>query len=804
MTMRHDVRQAIRGLWRSPALSVAVIVTLALGIGVNTSVFSVVYGVLLRPLPYPEPGELVSVWMSNPREGIDKDITSYPNFLAWRERNRSFEELVAVRSTRLNLVAPGGDPEEVPGQVVTEGFFEMLDVPAQVGRTFTEEEQSPDGPGAAVLSHGLWTTRFGRDPSVIGRTIELSGTTYPVVGVMPADFGDAAVWVPQRFIGNERLRESWGSLWLPVMGRLADGVTLDRAREDMSRVASQVAADVPAMEGDGVALEPRRASAVGDVRPGLLVLLGAVVFVLLIACANIANLLLARASARRREYAVRVALGAGRARLLRQVMAHSLVLALAGGLAGLAVAAWGTDLLRVVAPANLPRLDQVRVDAPVLLFTLAMTVFSGLLFGLAPAWHIARRDPAEHLAEGGGRGDVGGANRVRPALVIGQFALALVLLAGSALLLRSFRNLQRVDPGFRTERVLSVSLNLPTRGYDSPEKVRSFFGSLEAAVSARPGVESAGLISNLFLARLPQSAPMFVEGGAPAGDEAAFPVAYDAISPAAFGTIDLRIVRGRALAETDGPDDPSVAVVNEAFVRRYLAGGDAVGRRFAFGTAAPADPANWITVVGVVADAHRSGLDLPARPSAFFSIGQYMPNRMTLLVRAAGDPLGLVAGVREAVRRLDPAQPIASVRTLGQLMYDAVATRRFIMLLLGVFAVCATLLAAIGIYGVMAFAVGRRTREIAVRMALGAERRGVLGMVVKQALLQAAFGLAIGLGIALGAGRLIRGQLFGVSPSDPLTFGAVAALLLIVACGAAWVPAWRAASIEPLEALRED
>ncbi len=741
--------------------------------------------------------------MSNPREGIDKDITSYPNFLAWRERNRSFEELVAVRSTRLNLVAPGGDPEEVPGQAVTEGYFEMLGVPAQLGRTFTEEEQSPDGPGAAVLSYGLWTTRFGRDPSVIGRTIELSGTSYPVVGVMPADFGDAAVWVPQRFIGNERLRESWGSLWLPVMGRLAEGVTLERAQEDMSRVAVQVAADVPAMEGDGVVLEPGRASAVGNVRPGLLVLLGAVVFVLLIACANIANLLLARASARRREYAVRVALGAGRARLLRQVLSDSLVLALAGGLAGLAVAAWGTDLLRVVAPADLPRLDQVRVDAPVLLFTLAMTVLSGLLFGLAPAWHIARRDPADHLAEGG-RGDVGGANRVRPALVVGQFALALVLLAGSALLLRSFRNLQRVDPGFRTERVLSVSLNLPARSYDSPEKVRSFFGSLEAAVSARPGVESAGLISNLFLARLPQSAPMFVEGGAPADDEAAFPVAYDAISPAAFGTIDLRIVRGRALAETDGPDDPSVAVVNEAFVRRYLAGGDAVGRRFAFGTEAPADPASWITVVGVVADAHRSGLDVPARPSAFFSIAQYTPNRMTLLVRAAGDPLGLVPGIREAVRRLDPAQPVSSIRTVGQLMHDAVATRRFIMLLLGVFAVCATLLAAVGIYGVMAFAVGRRTREIAVRMALGAERRGVLGMVVSQALRQAAAGLAIGVAVALGAGRVIRGQLFGVSPSDPLTLGAVAVLLLAVACGAAWVPAWRAASIEPLEALRED
>ncbi|MGD8277042.1 MAG: ABC transporter permease [Gemmatimonadota bacterium] len=803
MTVRHDVRQAVRSLWRNPALSVAVIVTLALGIGVNTSVFSVVYGVLLRPLPYPEPDELVSVWMSNPREGIDRDITSYPNFLAWRERSRSFEQLVAVRGTRLNLVASGGDPEEVLGQVVTEGFFEMLDVPPQMGRTFTEEEESPDGPGAAVLSYGLWTTRFGGDPSVIGRTIELSGTSYPVVGVMPAGFGDAAVWLPQRFLGNERLRESWGSLWLPVIGRLADGVSLARAQEELSRVASQVAAAEPAMAGNGVLIEPMRASATGAVRPGLLVLLGSVVFVLLIACANIANLLLARASARRREYAVRVALGAGRTRLLRQVLADSLVLAVAGGLAGLAVAMWGTDLLKLVAPADLPRLDQIRVDAPVLLFTLVMTLLSGLLFGLAPAWHIARRDPAEQMAEGG-RADVGGASRVRPALVIGQFALALVLLAGSALLLRSFRNLQRVDPGFRTERVLSVSLNLPARSYDSPERVRSFYGSLEAAAAALPGVEAAGLISNLFLARLPQQAPMFVEGGAPAEDEAAYPVAYDAISPGTFGAIDLRIVAGRALAATDGPNDAPVAVVNQAFVRRYVADGEAVGRRIAFGTEAPEDPADWITIVGVIADAHRSGLDVPARPSAFFTVAQYTPNRMTLLVRSVGDPLGLVAGVRGAVRRLDPVQPLSSVRTVDQLMLDSVATRRFTMLLLGVFAVCATLLAAVGIYGVMAFAVGRRTREIAVRMALGAERHGVLAMVVRQALRQAVLGLAIGVGVAIGAGRLIRGQLFGVSATDPLTFAAVALLLLAVASGAAWIPAWRAASIEPLDALRED
>jgi putative ABC transport system permease protein len=804
--MESIVRELIHGaqrLRRAPGLTVAVIATLALGIGVNTSVFSVVYGVLLRPMPYPEPDELVTVWMTNPREGIDRDVTSYPNLQAWRERNRSFEQLVAVRDTRLNLVAPGGDPEEVRGQVVTEGFFEMLGVGARLGRTFTAEEQSPDGRMAVVLSHGLWATRFGSDPAVIGRTIELSGATLEIVGVMPPDFSEASLWIPQRFDSSPQMREQWGALWLPVMGRLADGVSIERAQEDMTRIAAQIEAEVAGMEGNGVLVEPRQDASIGDVRAGLLVLLGAVVVVLLIACANIANLVLSQASARRREFAVRVALGAGRASLLRHVLADSMLLALVGGIAGFAIAVSATDLLVAVAPADLPRLDQVRVDAPVLLFTLATTLVAGLLFGLAPAWHITRRDPAQFLAEGG-RGDVGGRDRVRPALVVGQFALALALLAGAALLMRSFRNLQSVDPGFTTERVLSVSVNLPGRNYGTIDQRRIFWDGVTQSVDALPGVESTGLISNLFLSRLPQSSPVFVEGGTPSDNEAQFPVAYDAVTPELFETIGLRLESGRVLSSADDTGAPTVGVVNEAFVRRYLPGAEAVGRRFAFGTQAPEDDEEWITIAGVIEDARRSGLDVPARPYVFFSIGQYLPARMTLLVRTAGDPIGVVPGVREVVRRIDPVQPLSTVRTVDQLMLEAVATRRFVMLLLGVFAVSATLLAAVGIHGVLAFAVGRRTREIGVRMALGAKRRGVLGMVVGQAMRQALAGLVIGVIVALAAGRFIRGQLFGISETDPLTFLAVALVLLVVAGAAAWIPAWRAATIDPLEALRDE
>jgi putative ABC transport system permease protein len=803
MNIRNDFVHAVRVLRRAPGLSLAVIATLALGIAVNSSIFSVVYGVLLRPLPYPQADRLVTVWMSNPREGIEKDVTSYPNFTAWRERSHSFAQLVSARTVTMNLTT-SGDPEEVRGSTVTEGFFTMMGVPAERGRTFSVAEESPDGPLAVVLSHELWSTRFGSDPGILDRSIELNGASYPVVGVMPAGFAAERFWITQKFTGaNAQLREAWGALWLPVMGRLADGVSIEGAQAEMTAVARRIEAAQPLNEGMGVLLEPFRDSVVGEARSGLMVLLGSVVLVLLIACANIANLLLARGTARRREMAVRVALGAPRSRLIRQVLAESLVLAAAGGACGLALAAWGTDLLVGIAPADLPRLDQVRIDAPVLLFVVVVALLAGLLFGSAPAWQASYRDQRRFLAVGG-RGDIGSSDRLRPALVMAQFALALSLLTGAGLLMRSFANLQSVDPGFDHEGVLSININLPARKYADEAAIRRFFDELVSVVRTEPRVDAAGLISNLFIGRLPQSAPVFVEGSEIPENQRALPVAYDAMSPELPGTLGLELESGREFTPADGPGANTVAIVNEAFVRRYLPREEAIGRRFAFGTAVPADPANWITIVGVSRDTRRSGLDRPDRPSAFLPFAQYTPNRMTMLVRTSGDPLALAGQVREAVRRIDPEQPLSNVRTLDQLIAQSVASRRFIMLLLGVFAACATVLAAVGIYGVMAYAVGRRTREIGVRMALGARTGQVLALVIGQALRYAALGLGAGLVIALLFGRLLQNQLFGIDAHDPLTLAAVAALLGGVALLASWLPARRAVRVHPLEALRDD
>ena len=803
MTLRNDLIHAVRVLRRAPGLSLAVIATLALGIAINSSIFSVVYGILLRPLPYAQPDRLVMVWMANPREGIEKDVTSYPNFTAWRERSRSFAQMVGVRTVTMNLTS-GGDPEEIRGSSVTEGHFEMMGVPAERGRTFTPEEASPDGPLAVVISHELWATRFGSDPAILDRTIQLNGESMPVVGVMPAGFANERFWITQKFMGsNTQLRQAWGALWLPVMGRLAGGVSIEAAQAEMDGIARAIEQEQPQSEGRGVNLEPYRDSVVGDARAGLLVLLGSVVLVLLIACANIANLLLARGSSRRREMAVRVALGAPRSRLIRQVLAESLVLALVGGACGLALAAWGTDLLVAVAPSNLPRLDQVRIDAPILLFVLAVAILAGLLFGSAPAWQASFRDQSRFLAEGG-RGDIGGGDRLRPALVVAQFALALSLLTGAGLLMRSFANLQSVDPGFDEQGVLGLSLNLPARKYADAEAIRAFFDQLTTGVREQPRVESVGLISNLFIGRLPQSAPVFVEGSTVPENERELPVAFDAISPDLMRTLRMRLESGREITSADRSGTATVAIVNQAFARRYVPRGDAVGHRFAFGTQAPEDPANWITIVGVSRDTRRSGLDQPDRPSAFIPFDQRTPRGITMLIRTSGDPLSLVAPVRDVVRRIDPEQPVSNVRTVDQMIAQSLATRRFIMLLLAVFAAAATVLAAVGIYGVMAYAVSRRTREIGVRMALGARAGQVLGLVVGQALRHAAIGLGAGLLIALLAGRLLQSQLFGVGAHDPLTLGAVAALLAGVALIASWLPARRAARIHPLEALRDE
>ncbi|HEX6938138.1 MAG TPA: ABC transporter permease [Longimicrobiales bacterium] len=803
----QDLRFAFRTLVKSPGFAAAAVLTLALGIGANTAILSLVYGVVMRPLPFPEADEMTTVWMSNPRQGIDRDVTSYPNFLDWREQSRSFDVMVGIARTVMNLTGDG-EPEELPAALVSDGFFRLLGVEPVLGRGFLPEEATPGGESVVVLSHELWTSRYGRDPGVIGRSVRLNGSPYRIIGVMPPGAAwpaEAKLWVPLAMRGSlASLAERRGALWLSVFGRLADGVTLAEAQAEMDAIARRLEEAYPdANDGVGIFLEPLHETVVGEVRPALLLLLGAVGCVLLIACANVSGLLLARGRARRQEVAVRVALGASGARLARQTITESIVLAVAGGAVALLVALWAVDVLVRLAPADVPRLDGVGIDGVALAFAAGTTLVAALLFGAAPALDVARREPGALLREGG-RGRTGGAgDRARPLFVAGQFAVALVLLAGAGLMVRSLVRLREVDPGFEPRGVLAVGITLSGRSYPDAAAVRGFFDRLLPEVSAMPGVESVGAISTLFLDRLPQMTSVTLQDAELPEAIRRLPVPYDAVTPDLFHTLRIELRQGRAFTATDGPDAPNVAVVNEAFVRRYFPGGNAVGRRFALG-GAPERDEDWITIVGIVEDARRGGLDREPRPQVFLPHAQFTTRRMTVLVRARGDVLAQVGAVRAAVRRIDPDQPISDVRTLERDLSGSVAGRRFLMFLLLVFAAASTTLAAVGIYGIMAQMVAQRTREIGVRMALGARTGDIVRMIVGRGMTLACTGLGLGVLAALAAGRLLSGLLFGVRPSDPATLLGVSAILAAVAALACYLPTRRAASVDPIEALRDE
>jgi putative ABC transport system permease protein len=797
-----DAKYALRGLRRNPGFATAAILALALGIGVTTSIFSLVYGVLLRPLPYAQPDELQRVWMNNPAQGIEKDIASYPQFGAWREQSRSFERMVAVRSMIANLTG-SGDPEELRGEGVTEGYFEMYGVAPVAGSWFSAEQSHPDGPGGVILSYDLWSTRFGSDRSLIGKTIQLNNNAITVVGVMPRGFGQAQFWMPLQFRGNlQGMDEAWGALWLPIFGRLRDGVTVAQAQAEMSRIAKELEKVNAAVVGQGVLLEPLHDATVGESRTSLLLLLGAVVLVLLIACANIANLMLARGTTRRGELSLRVALGAGRGTLVRQVLTESIVLGLVGGALGTALAWVGVKFLVTIGSESLPRLDSVRVDSAVLGFSLIASLIASILFGVVPAFDTARHQPAESM-RAGGRGAVRGASGVRPILVAGQFALALMLLYSAGLLLKSFSNLLSVERGFDTRNVVAVNLNLPRERYANRAAILAFYDQLLPQLRAIPGVQNAEAISTLLLSRLPNSASISVEGKQLSEVDSNLPVAYDAVTPGLLNAMGMTIVQGRALNEADGPNSVRVAITNQAFVKRFLDGGNPIGRRFVFG-GPRGDSTQWIEIVGVVRDAKRAGLAEEVAPYIFRPFAQGTPSRMQLMIRTSAEPLSILPRVRDVLRGIDPQQPLSNIRLLEQDLAKTLAPRRFVMLLLATFAVAAVALAAIGIYGVISYMVGRRTREFGLRMALGAEPGQVLRLVMRQAGKQVAIGIGVGTAGAFAAARLLQSQLFGITAFDSMTELAVVALLTGVAALAVWIPARRATGTDPLIALRSE
>jgi putative ABC transport system permease protein len=796
-------------LLKKPGFTVVAILALALGIGANTAIFSVVNAVLLRPLPFADPQQLVIVWMDNRQQGVKEDIHSYPNFVDYRDQNKVFENLTAYRNTSLNLTGMG-EPERVLGASATASFFEVMRVVPAIGRAFTVEEDQPGHDNVMILSYGLWQRRFGGDKNIIGKSVQMSGATRTVIGVMPPDFSfpskDTEFWTP--LAPPNQVKDQRQAFWLNVIGRLKPNVTLEQARAEMETIAKRLEQQYPdANSNFGTNLVPLREQTVGPVRPALLVLLGAVAFVLLIACANVANLLLGRAAAREREFAIRMAMGAGRRRIVRQLLVESLLLAFFGAALGVMLAMWGLDALKLMMPADMPRIDQIGVDARVLSFTILISFLTALLFGLAPALQASHPDLNETLKDGGGKGGSKGvrSRQMRRLLVVSEVALALVLLVGAGLLLKSFSRLRDFNLGFRPEGVLTAKIQLPGLKYREESQRRMFTRQLLERLSSTPGVESAGMITSVFLSKTPNSTYFSIEGRPSFLPGQRVEVPLDSISPNYFQVMGTPIIKGRAFNDQDTENAPRAVIINETMARRFWPGEDPIGKRIKYGDAdAPEDESPWRTIVGVVADTRRTGFESEVRSETFLPMAQEPPGRLTLVVRAAGnaDPSGLAATLRGAVQAIDPDQPVYDIKTMTQWVSETIAQRRLNMILLGTFALLALLLAAVGIYGVMSYSVTQRTHEIGIRMALGAQRRDVLKMIIGQGMGLTLIGIGVGLIGALALTRLMSSLLFEVSAFDPLTFFGVSALLTFIALLACFIPARRAMKVDPMIALR--
>jgi putative ABC transport system permease protein len=799
----RDVRVSARSLLRTPAFTIAAVLTLALGIGANTAIFSAVHGVLLRPLPYPDGDHLAVVWITNEQEGIDRDVFSYPNFTDVREQAVLLSGLAGLTGRAATFSEGEGEGvEEVVGAAVTADFFGVLGVRPALGRTFGTAEIDEGRADLIVLSHGLWTRRFGGDPSIVGSPIRVGIGTSEVVGVMPQGFAYPAgteYWEPLVPTEGAQFFENRGIFWLSTIARLTPNASFQQANVELGGIMDRLGAEYPQeTEGLGVWAEPLRETIVGDVRPALLVLLGAVGFVLLIACANVANLLLARGAARQKEMAVRSALGASGRRLAGQVLTESLVLAGIGGAAGVIVAYWGTSALVAASPADLPRVEHVGVNAVVVAFAALIAALTGVFFGIAPALQARAASLGSVLREGGRGGTGDRVGKLRPMLITLQVALALVLLVGAGLLLRSFATLQSTDPGFRTENVLSFRLTTPGARYPGAESIREFRREFAERLEAMPDVEAVHGISTLFLERLPNMAPVQIEGRALEGADQQASVTSDLVDPGFFAALGVPIVQGRDFGSEDAVGGVPVAIVNETFVRRYFPGEDPLGRRFSWtGT-------EEYTIVGVVADTRRSGIAEPIRAEGYTSTTQSLNRSMEYVVTTGRDPLTIVPAMRAVLRDMDPSLPIVQLRTVDRAMAETIATSRFIMLLLAGFAGVAVTLAAIGIYGVLAYLVGQRTREIGIRLALGAVGRDVLALVLADSMKSVVAGVLLGIAGALALTRLLEAQLHGISPTDPATFVAVTVLLLAIALLASAVPARRASNVEPMVTLRDE
>ena len=807
-TLIQDIRYGMRTLRKQPAFTCVVVLTLALGIGVNTAIFSVVNAVLLRPLPFPHSDQLVTVSMANPRLGVSNMPLSVADFLDWRAQNQVFQDVAAYTDNWFSLTG-NREPQRLKGVWVTAGFFSTLGATPLLGRTFSAGEDAADHEPLVILSERTWQQSFGSDPQIVGKAITLNGRSRTIVGVMPHSFafpptderslpGDVDLWISHPLTPPTRR----GPYYLRAFARLKPDASLQQAQSELNNIAIRIGQDNPLTNAETTfAVTSLKDSIVGDVGRTLFVLFGGVAFVLLIASLNVANLSLSRAASRGSEIAIRTALGAGRRRIMRQLLTESLLLAIVGAAGGVLLGWWGINLLRAIGSNNLPRLNEVSIDVHVLAFTAFLSLISALLFGLFPAWQASRTGLSQYLRKAPQAGNGGPSwRRTRKLLVIAEVAMSIVLLAGAGLMLNSFLRLKRVSPGFAPERILTIQISLPTVRYKQPAQINTFYEQLIDRVRSLPGVEAAGIGMSVPPNLLAISDTFTIEG-APAGkSEPSSPVVI--VSSGYFEALGIPILAGRNFTETDRADKPEVVIINESFARRYSPHESPVGKRMK--TGGPERPNNpWMEIVGVVGDVKYAGLDAASDPAYYEHYQQASWSDTYIVVHSSSEPRSLATSVRQAVWSLDKDLPIASVNTMEDLLSDSVARPRFQTFVFLVLGTLAIVLAVTGIYGVISYVVSQRTREIGIRVALGAQRRTVLHLIIREGMGLALVGAVIGLIAALVLTRLMAGLLFEVEATDPLTFGLITMLLLLVSLAACWIPARRAAKVDPLVALRD-
>ncbi len=802
------LRHTARSLLKNPGFSLASIFALALGIGANTAIFSLANTVLLRPLPYKDPGRLVMLWQQPPSGGMN-DLSA-ADFQDWRDRSRSFDHMVAFTGAGFNLT--GGDrPEKLGGLRVTSAFFSTLGVMPVLGRAFSPEDEKAGADRTVILSDGLWKRRFGADPHVVGKTIRINKDNSIVVGVMPPGFQfhgeNADLWAP---ISLNPDRANRNLYFLSALARLKPNVTLQQARTEMDTIARQLALEYPKTnQGWGVKVIRLSDEMVGNARPAILMLLGAVAFVLLIACANVANLLLVRAAGRQKEFAIRAALGAGRFDVIRRLLAESVFLSMSGGALGVLLAHWGITALIWLHPEDIPRLDEVGIDSRVLVFTAAVSLLTGILFGLLAAWQLSKMDVNEALKDGGrGASDSRRGAHTRNALVVGEVALAMVLLIGAGLMLRSFAALTRADTGFRTTNLLTMNIIIEEEDYASERQMAAEFSLVVERIQAVPGVVSAAAATNLPVGDWNQGRVFTIEGRQPKSDGEILAAGYMSVSPSYFRTVGIPLRKGREFAPQDRHGAPDVVIISESMARRYWPGENAIGKRIrcasvqvrgrnrSLGTPVPRE------IVGVVGDVRHIGRGTES------SIEMYVPQMQNtlpftyLIGRTAGNPAKLASTITRAVNAVHKDFPVSPPKTIEELLGESFSRPRFQMVILSVFAAVALLLAGIGIYGVMAYSVTLRTHEIGIRMALGADAGQVLELILLHGLKLAAAGVALGLAGAFACTRLMASFLYNIPPTDAVTFAGVSALLVSTAAAASLIPAWRASGTDPASTLR--